>query len=52
MSFTVRELPKAKQDKSAIFQWLHERSPSGATAWLDAYDSLLERLKKQADSLA
>ena len=26
MSFTVRELPKAKQDKRSIFGWLHELS--------------------------
>jgi hypothetical protein len=51
MSFAVRELPKAKQDKSSIFRWLHERSPTGAAAWLDAYDSLVERLKQQAPSL-
>jgi hypothetical protein len=50
MSFTVRELPKAKQDKRAIFLWLHERAPEGAAAWLDAYDSLIERLKQDAAS--
>jgi len=50
MSFTVRELPKAKQDKRSIFRWLDERSPTGAAAWLDAYDSLIERLKQDARS--
>ena len=50
MSFTVRELPKAKQDKRSTFRWLHERSPTGAIAWLDAYDSLIERLKQDASS--
>jgi len=50
MSFTIRELPKAKQDKHSIFRWLHERSPAGATTWLDAYDSLIERLKRDASS--
>jgi hypothetical protein len=48
MSLTVRELPKAKQDKWSIFRWLDERSPTGAAAWLDAYDSLVERLKRDA----
>ena len=50
MSFTVRELPKAKHDKRSIFCWLDERSPAGAVAWLDAYDSLIERLKQDAAS--
>jgi hypothetical protein len=50
MNFTVRELPKAKQDKDSIFRWLHERSPTGAVAWLSAYDSLIERLKQGASS--
>lgn len=45
MSFTVRELPKAKQDKRAIFCWLDDRSPAGAMNWLDAYDAVIERLK-------
>ena len=50
MSFTVRELPKAKHDKQSIFRWLSNRSPAGAAGWLDAYDSLLERLKHDAAS--
>ena len=48
MSYTVRELPKAKQDKHCIFSWLDERSPAGAAAWLDAYDDLIERLRQDA----
>ena len=48
MSFAVRELPKAQQDKLSIFRWLNERSPAGSLAWLDAYDSLLERMKADA----
>jgi plasmid stabilization system protein ParE len=50
MRFIVRELPKAKQDKRDIFRWLHERSPTGAAAWLHAYDSLIERLETDARS--
>jgi plasmid stabilization system protein ParE len=50
MTFIVRELPKAKHDKSSIFHWLHERSPEGAAAWLDAYDSVIERLNQHAAS--
>jgi toxin ParE1/3/4 len=50
MNFIVRELPKAKDDKRSIFCWLDERSPAGAAAWLDAYDSLIERIKQDAAS--
>ncbi|MGE3641967.1 MAG: hypothetical protein AB7G28_25720, partial [Pirellulales bacterium] len=38
------------EDKRSIFTWLHQRSPSGAAAWLDAYDALLERLSRDAES--
>ena len=48
MTFLVRELPKAKQDKESICRWLHERSPAGALAWLDAYDEVLARLAEEA----
>jgi len=48
MSFVVRELPKARHDKDSIFRWLYERSPAGAIVWLDAYDSLAERLQQDA----
>jgi hypothetical protein len=51
MTFTVSELPKAKLDKLHIVQWLVERSPQGAAAWLDAYDQMIERLKVAADTL-
>ncbi len=50
MSFAVRELPKAKEDKQAILEWLLERSRQGAAAWLDAYDDALGRLRDRADS--
>ena len=52
MTFTVRELQKAKADKRTIFAWLYERSPHGAFAWLDAYDQMLARLASGADRLA
>ena len=50
MSFTVHELPKAKADKRSIVKWIHERSPTGAAAWLNAYDRAVEQLKNRADS--
>lgn len=51
MTFIVHELPKAKWDKRHIFEWPFERSPQGAAAWLDAYDQMVERLGKSADTL-
>lgn len=51
MSFTVRELPRAKADVRAIFEWLYERSTQGARAWLDAYDAALVRLQTHAGTL-
>lgn len=51
MKFNVHELPKAKADKRHIFEWLFERSPHGAAAWLDAYDKMIERLGMAADAL-
>jgi len=50
VTFTVYELPKAKFDKRRIFEWLFERSPSGAAAWLDAYDEMVDRLRTAAES--
>lgn len=52
MTFTVRELPRAKSDKHHIVAWLFERSPRGAEAWLDAYDRMAERLRVAADTLS
>lgn len=49
MSYTVRELPKAKSDKRSILAWLLERSPPGVAAWLNAYDNLVELLRDDAD---
>lgn len=50
MRFIVRELPKAKIDKHGIFGWIHQHSPVGAISWLRAYDVLVDRLKREADS--
>jgi plasmid stabilization system protein ParE len=51
MKFTVHELPKARADKRNIVEWLCERSPAGAAAWLNAYDRVVERLRIAADTL-
>lgn len=50
MSFSVWELPRAKEDKQAILEWLLGRSRQGAAAWLDASDDALDRLRGNADS--
>lgn len=50
MSFQVRELAKAKADKRRIFEWLIERSRSGAIAWLAAYDKMIQRHEANADT--
>jgi hypothetical protein len=50
MSFSIRELPRAKEDKQAILEWLLERSRQGATAWLDAYDDAMAHLRDHADA--
>src|SRR5579859_7370973 len=51
MKFAVYELPKACWDNRDIFEWLFERSPRGATAWLDAYDRMIGRLTAVADTM-
>ena len=52
MSYRVHELPRAKADKAAIVRWLAERSTPGALAWLDAYDEMVGRLTRRANSFA
>jgi len=52
MTFRVRELRRAKADKRRIFEWLHERSRTGAIAWLAAYDKMIARLKTHANTFA
>ncbi|MGB6045619.1 MAG: hypothetical protein WBF93_20865, partial [Pirellulales bacterium] len=34
-----------------IVNWLAERSPQGARAWLDAYDAVVARLENNANTL-
>lgn len=48
--FRVHELRRAQADVRSIAHWLAERSPKGAGAWLRAYDEMIRRLEKQADS--
>ena len=50
MSFVVRELPRAMDDKERILDWLLDRSRQGAAAWLTAYDDALDRLRSNANA--
>ena len=52
MTFRIHELRRAQADIRSIFQWLRQRSPMGAIAWLDAYDRMVERLKQDAETFA
>ena len=52
MNFTVHELPRVKADKRSIVQWIYERSPAGAAAWLDAFDRAVQQLGERAESYA
>ena len=52
MSFSVSELPRAKADKWNIVSYIHERSPTGAAAWLNAYDRAIDQLRDRASSYA
>ena len=48
MTYRVHELRLAQEDIVSIFDWLNERSPEGAAAWLDAYDAMLNSLQQSA----
>jgi plasmid stabilization system protein ParE len=50
MRFRVKELRRAQADVRQIVEWVAERSPRGARAWLDAYDSMIARLEENAGS--
>jgi hypothetical protein len=50
MKIEIRELPRAVADKRENARWIAERSPQGATAWLAAYEVLMERLAERADT--
>jgi plasmid stabilization system protein ParE len=50
MTFKIYELRRAQADIRSIVSWLAERSPRGAHAWLRAYDELIGRVEKQANS--
>jgi plasmid stabilization system protein ParE len=49
MKFHVKALHKAEADIRSITSYLYERSPQGASAWLDAYGQARRRLATSAD---
>ena len=52
MTFRVHELRRAQADIRSIFEWIRERSPLGAIAWLGAYDRMVGRLRQDAEAFA
>lgn len=46
MSFTVRILPRAEEDATALFIWISERSTDGAHAWLKAFELVVSQLEE------
>lgn len=52
MKFCVKTLRKAEADIRSITKYIYERSPQGASAWLDAYRKARSRLETAADSCA
>ncbi|QEG35070.1 type II toxin-antitoxin system RelE/ParE family toxin [Bythopirellula goksoeyrii] len=46
MSYTVRILPVAAQERRRIFDYIHDRSPQSAESWEAAYEAALTRLEK------
>lgn len=48
MTFRVKTLPKAEADIRSIANFIYERSPQGAEAWLDAYRQARLRLEQAA----
>lgn len=49
MTFRVRTLQRASTDILSITNYIYERSPQGAAAWLDAFEKAKCRLAENAD---
>src|SRR3954471_18101853 len=50
MKYNVIALRRADADIVHICRWIAEHSLSGAEGWLDAYNELITRLERDADS--
>ncbi len=44
MTYRVRTLPRAEADIHSIANYIHLRSPAGASNWVSALDQALKRL--------
>jgi plasmid stabilization system protein ParE len=42
--FRLLVLPRAEEDVAVIYSWLHDRSPSGAARWLQAFEVATSRI--------
>lgn len=50
MSFQVEISPAAERDISSIEAWIYARSETGAAAWWQALQKMVQRLETNADS--
>lgn len=50
MTYSVTLLPEAEADFEEIYEYLFDRSPTGAANWSEAFSSGLERLRKQPET--
>lgn len=46
MTYRVHELKLAQTDIRSIFNWIRRKSPQGAQAWLDAYEEMIDGLRR------
>lgn len=44
MSYRLRILPRAEADIEHIYEWIRQRSPTGAQLWYAAFEAAAQRL--------
>jgi plasmid stabilization system protein ParE len=52
MTFEVVSLRRADADVRGIVRWIAQRSPAGASKWLDAYEQMLGRHSGNVETFA
>ncbi len=52
MNRSIRVSSRASADADSIYEWIAERSPTGATHWYQAFLHALQPLQHQAESYA
>jgi len=50
MNRLYRVYPRARRDLERLFNWLEQRSPSGAQNWTHAYLSTIDAIRANPDS--